>query len=237
MANGPLAPIPRMQFFDDLGAPLAGGKIYTFLTGSGTQSPIYTDAALSVAHPNPAILDAAGRITIYMTPNVSQLWQIATATALPGVFLYQVDPVTPPNIIAPIADQFQLFEFAGSSTTTFANTTYPAGATFDKLHVGTAVLAIDPDTLPTGITYVIRAMVLGTNVSVGVVDLSGGSPDTPIATATGNFPTGVGTPGLIESGVITFPAGGSTHRFGIKVKVASGNGTVWSVKLSQPMPV
>lgn len=231
MATGALAPCPKFQFFDDAGVPLAGGKIYTFVSGSGTQSPIYTDAALSVAHPNPAILDAAGRITIYMTPGVSQLWKMATATAGPGVFLWEVDPVTPPNLITPTADIFQLFEFGGSSTTSFSNTTYPSGAGFDKTHAGTAVLAIDPANIPAG-AYFIRAMLIGAIVDVSLVDLSV-APDTPIATASG---TSSPAPGLFQSGQITFPTGGATHRFGIKVKLGSGSGTVWGVKLSRSLP-
>lgn len=233
MAIGPLAPVARQQFFDDLGAPLAGGKLYTFLSGTGTQSSIYTDAGLTVAHPNPAILDAAGRITIYMRPDVPQWWKLATATAGVGEFVWTVDPVTPPNLIVPTADTFQLFEFGGNSATSFSNTSYPAGAGFDKTHAGTAALAIDPVNIPSG-SYFLRAMFIGSQVSVSIMDLSAGSPDTPLATAGPG--TSTPAPGLMQSGLITFPAGGSTHRFGIKVKLGSGSGTVWGVKLSKSLP-
>lgn len=56
---------PYLQFFDDDGVPLAGGKVYTY-TATGTfavAKATYTTAAASVEHPNPVILDASGRPT------------------------------------------------------------------------------------------------------------------------------------------------------------------------------
>jgi len=54
---------PYLQFFDANGAPLAGGKVYTY-TATGTFSTnkaTYTTEAGDVEHPNPVVLDAAGR--------------------------------------------------------------------------------------------------------------------------------------------------------------------------------
>lgn len=54
---------PYLQFFDDDGTPLAGGKVYTY-TATGTLSTpkaTYTTAAGTVEAPNPVILDASGR--------------------------------------------------------------------------------------------------------------------------------------------------------------------------------
>ncbi len=56
---------PYLQFLDDDGAPLAGGKVYTY-TATGTFSvpkATYTTVAGDVEHPNPVILDASGRPT------------------------------------------------------------------------------------------------------------------------------------------------------------------------------
>lgn len=49
------------QFFDNDGNPLAGGKLYTYDAGTTTPRPTYTNPSASVAHPNPIILDAAGK--------------------------------------------------------------------------------------------------------------------------------------------------------------------------------
>ena len=54
---------PYLQFFDANGAPLAGGFVYTY-TATGTFSTnkaTFTTEAGDVEHPNPVVLDAAGR--------------------------------------------------------------------------------------------------------------------------------------------------------------------------------
>lgn len=50
------------QLFDDNGNPLAGGKIYSYLAGTTTPTPTYTTSAGNIAHTNPILLDAAGRV-------------------------------------------------------------------------------------------------------------------------------------------------------------------------------
>jgi len=63
MATGFLSPIgsPTQQFFTDQGVVLAGGLLYTYLAGTTTPAQTYTTAGLSVANPNPIVLDSAGR--------------------------------------------------------------------------------------------------------------------------------------------------------------------------------
>ena len=56
---------PYLQFFDDDGVPLAGGKVYTY-TATGTfavPKATYTTAAGDVEQTNPIILDASGHPT------------------------------------------------------------------------------------------------------------------------------------------------------------------------------
>jgi microcystin-dependent protein len=50
------------QFFDNSGVPLAGGLIYTYLAGTTTPLVSYTSSTGLTAHPNPIVLDSAGRI-------------------------------------------------------------------------------------------------------------------------------------------------------------------------------
>ena len=45
--------------------PLAGGKVYTYARNTTTNKTAWTDAAKTVAHPNPIILDPAGEAVIY----------------------------------------------------------------------------------------------------------------------------------------------------------------------------
>jgi hypothetical protein len=50
------------QLFDDSGNVLTGGKIYTYEAGTTTPLTTYTSSAGNIAHPNPIILNAAGRV-------------------------------------------------------------------------------------------------------------------------------------------------------------------------------
>lgn len=50
-----------LQFFDDDGAPINGGKLYFYEAGTTTAKDTYTDSTLGTANPNPIILDSAGR--------------------------------------------------------------------------------------------------------------------------------------------------------------------------------
>lgn len=58
-----------VQFFDNSGNVLTGGKLYTYLAGTTTPTPTYTTAAGVAFHTNPIILDAAGRV-----PAGGEIW-------------------------------------------------------------------------------------------------------------------------------------------------------------------
>jgi hypothetical protein len=51
------------QFFTNTGAVLTGGKLYTYAAGTTTPATTYTTSAGNVAHTNPIVLDAAGRVS------------------------------------------------------------------------------------------------------------------------------------------------------------------------------
>jgi hypothetical protein len=50
------------QFFTDDGVPLAGGLIYSYAAGTTTPKVTYTSSSGAIAHPNPIILNSAGRV-------------------------------------------------------------------------------------------------------------------------------------------------------------------------------
>lgn len=52
---------PILQFFDDDGVPLSGGKIYTYAASSSTPKVSYKQQSQSSNHTNPVILDSDGR--------------------------------------------------------------------------------------------------------------------------------------------------------------------------------
>jgi hypothetical protein len=51
------------QFFDDSGNVLTGGKLYSYQAGTTTPQTNYTDATGAIAHSNPIILNASGRVS------------------------------------------------------------------------------------------------------------------------------------------------------------------------------
>lgn len=60
------APPPRLQFFDDNGNPLTGGRLYTYLAGTTTPIATYADAAGTTVNANPIILDARGETIVWL---------------------------------------------------------------------------------------------------------------------------------------------------------------------------
>lgn len=71
------------QFFDNNGVPLAGGLIYTYLAGTTTPAATYTSNTGSIAHANPIVLDAAGRIAageVWLTTGIE--YKIVVKTSL-----------------------------------------------------------------------------------------------------------------------------------------------------------
>ena len=70
------------QFFDNNGVPLAGGLIYTYLAGTSTPAATYTSNLGSIAHANPIVLDAAGRIAtgeVWLTSGVEYKFIVQTS--------------------------------------------------------------------------------------------------------------------------------------------------------------
>lgn len=67
MAN--LTPSPKMQFLDSTGAPLVGGKLYTYAAGTSTPLATYTDSGAGTPNANPVILDARGEADVWCGPS------------------------------------------------------------------------------------------------------------------------------------------------------------------------
>ena len=69
------------QFFDNNGNILSGGKIYTYQAGTTTPLVTYTTANGDVAHTNPIVLDAAGRVNeIWITVGLGYKFVLKTSS-------------------------------------------------------------------------------------------------------------------------------------------------------------
>lgn len=101
-----------MYFTDDDGAPLSGGKVYTYAAGTTTPKASYTTAAGTVENTNPVILDSSGRAVIFIDGSYKF---VVTTSA--DVTIRTVDNVTSFSALDSQSDTY--FEsFSGNGTQT-----------------------------------------------------------------------------------------------------------------------
>lgn len=222
MSTGTLSPSPWFTGFSDTGTPLSAGLLYTYAAGGSTPATTYSDSALATPNANPIVLDSAGRATIYLAAT-SYKFILRTSA---GVLVKTQDNIAAVN--AGSSGLGEVFVFGGQSNSPITATSYAAGATFDKLHPGTGVYNVDSANLSG--TYVLEATglqdVAGT-LTVAIVNLDDGAPDTPLATLTVTSLTGA----RAQSGTITFATAGAAKSYGIKAKVSANTGYAWGVRL------
>jgi hypothetical protein len=90
-------PAPKVQFFDNNGDPLAGGKVCTFISGTPTPLATYTDYTGGASNTNPVTLDSAGRANIWLgsgTYRITLQDSTGTAGVCNGVQIWSADGVT-----------------------------------------------------------------------------------------------------------------------------------------------
>ncbi len=229
MAN-PLTviPWPVVQYFDNNGKPLAGGLLYTYTSGSGFATPATTySTSGGVANANPIVLDSAGRATIFLAAT-SYGFVLTDAN---GVQLWSIDGVPSTGLAQSIVGiGATAYNFGGSEFSPITNTSYQAGVTIDNCLANSAFLDID-SALLVG-TFGLRAMIEGVSgitTTLAIVNLSDGSPSTPIQTVSSASATGA----LVTSTAIPFAPAGTVKRYAIKPIVSSGIGFGWNVSLTR----
>jgi hypothetical protein len=84
-----LAPTPKLQFFDANGAPLVGGKLYTYAAGTTTPLASYTDSTGNTANTNPIILDSRGEANVWLS---GAIYKFALYSAT-NVLIWTVDNI------------------------------------------------------------------------------------------------------------------------------------------------
>lgn len=120
------------QFFDDNGNPLSGGKIETYIGGTSTPQATYTSSSGLIAHTNPIILDAAGRVPggeIWLTSNSQYKFILKDAdNALIGTY----DNIN----IAPSVSFTSISNFTGNGTqTNFTLLSSPLNKNYTNVYV------------------------------------------------------------------------------------------------------
>ena len=100
-----------VQFFDDNGNPLSGGRLYTYDAGGTTPKATYSDAAGATANANPVVLDAAGRATVFLDGTT-----------------YRFDLKTSGDVLVRSTDNIQSFAVAQSNITNSSLALMPANS-------------------------------------------------------------------------------------------------------------
>ncbi len=80
---------PKLQFLDANGAPLSGGKLYTYAAGTTTPQASYTDYGGGTANANPVILDSRGEASVWLG---TALYKMALYSAT-DVLIWTVDNI------------------------------------------------------------------------------------------------------------------------------------------------
>jgi hypothetical protein len=85
-----ISPQPKLQFLDNNGVPLSGGKVYTYAAGITTPLTTYTDYTGNTANSNPVILDSRGECSIWLGTS-SYKFKLTTST---DVEVWTVDNIS-----------------------------------------------------------------------------------------------------------------------------------------------
>lgn len=147
---------PRTRFFDAAGAPLSGGRVFTYEAGTTTPKDTYTTSAGTVANANPVILDSQGYADIWLgdgnykielrTSDGSTLWTVdnfaGDATGALGGNVYAISSTT--SILA--SYEKGLLACTGTiSLNLLAAATAREGFTFVVHNNGTGIVTVDPN--------------------------------------------------------------------------------------------
>lgn len=85
-----LSPVLVQRFFDENGAPLAGGLLYSYVAGTTTLQATYTDATQSTPNTNPVVLDADGYADVWLGFDTAYRFELHDAS---NTLIWTVDNV------------------------------------------------------------------------------------------------------------------------------------------------
>ena len=135
------------QFFDDNGATLTGGLLYTYAAGTTTPLITYSSSTGATPNANPIVLDSAGRVSgeVWLTTGSSYKLVLKTSA---GVTIWTND-----NIAGIPASSITSLRINGSTSGYVNLVTVPvAGANTITFPAATGTVLLDPNTAFTGTT-------------------------------------------------------------------------------------
>lgn len=156
-----LVPTLKQRFWDSNGAPLVGGKLYSYQAGTSTPLATYTDESGVTPNTNPIILDANGEADIWMG---SQTYKF-TLTDANGVVQWTTDNVVAPGsstALAAAVDSATNSATAAAASATAAAASATAAAASATAAAASATAALDT---VTGSRSVPQSIVAGTGIA------------------------------------------------------------------------
>lgn len=85
-----LPPVTIQRYFSSTGAPLVGGKLFSYQAGTSTPQNTYTDSTGATPNTNPIILDSTGSAAMWLDPSLSYKFILQDSN---GVQQWSVDNV------------------------------------------------------------------------------------------------------------------------------------------------
>jgi hypothetical protein len=88
---GVAATFPQLYFTDSNGLPLVGGKLYSYLAGTTTPTPTWTDESLQTPNTNPIVLDSTGACLCWLDSTI--LYKFVLTNSI-DVLVWSQDNIT-----------------------------------------------------------------------------------------------------------------------------------------------
>lgn len=114
-----LSPIPVLRFYSNIGLPLVGGKLFTYVAGTTTKIATYTDSTGGTPNTNPIILNFRGEANVWLDPTLTYkfvlagpldtdpptnpIWSVDNISALGGLTQDIIGQIIYPRTAAEIA--------------------------------------------------------------------------------------------------------------------------------------
>lgn len=98
MATTQISPTPVFKAFDNNGAPLYNGQLFTYAAGTTTPQITYTDSTGNTPNTNPIILNSRGETNVWLNPSLAYKFALQDSLGNP---IWTVDNLTSPIIQNP----------------------------------------------------------------------------------------------------------------------------------------
>lgn len=225
MAANQLAPTPVFKAFDNNGAPLYNGQLFTYAAGTTTPQTTYVDSTTSFPNTNPVVLNSRGEANVWLNPAQFYKFVLKDST---GAQIWSVDN------IAGSSSPFSMPTASGTANVVVITNPLPISLSvgvpqwFVPVAANTAAATINVDsTGPKAVVYLTKALVGGElEIGVPALILYDGVQWNLINSAKGpatDYYIDIGTVNNLSVAVVNQAQPANTSGARIKVKIVNTN--------------